>query len=466
MFDSHHNHDHGHDHQHELMQPMQDPASQSLADALRVSFRLLSIIMLLVLAAFMLTGVRVIETQQVGIKKVFGRVVGTASQGLTFTWPFPVGDIEVVNTNEQTLTVSDLWLYETAGEKAGNVPMEKRSQGAEGLRPGWDGAVLTGDRSLLHVEIECNYRIQDALAYKKRVPETYLRAMDREVSALDEMIRTVVCGATIRSAATRRADQAKNAERELFAADIRQESQRQLDELLGTGTIRITKISTRIEWPLRALPSYQEAQKAGREAETKVREAISEADQMLKAAAGVNYPLLVGVPWETSAGQPKDGPYDLGERRIRGLIGQYIAAREAADKALAAKQPAEEHRRQADQLLAQIDDALQSKAMTGEVSAILSQAKTAYTRIVKGVEGRLAIFNKTLPGYLQSPQRTLELRWADVREDILSQPTVEKHYLTFDEGKTVLRLNADPEIRKQIFLDLLKAAKKDKEEKE
>ena len=62
-----------------------DPATKSLADALRVSFRVLTVIMVFVVIAFLLTGLKSIEAQEVAVKKVFGKIVGTAEQGLAYT---------------------------------------------------------------------------------------------------------------------------------------------------------------------------------------------------------------------------------------------------------------------------------------------------------------------------------------------------------------------------------------------
>ena len=108
-----------------------DPAAKSLADALRLSFRLLTVIMIFVVVVFFLTGLKSIEPNQVGIVKVFGRVSRTARSGLTYNWPFPIGRIETVQTNEEKLTVADLWMHETPQDKA--VQLSQRRTRSEVL---------------------------------------------------------------------------------------------------------------------------------------------------------------------------------------------------------------------------------------------------------------------------------------------------------------------------------------------
>ena len=97
---SHQQHDHGpggHDHNDAVPSPGSDPGGKSLSDALRVSFGLLAVIMAFMIIGFLMTGLQSIESNEVGIVKVFGRVVRTAQPGLTYNWPFPIGEIEIVN---------------------------------------------------------------------------------------------------------------------------------------------------------------------------------------------------------------------------------------------------------------------------------------------------------------------------------------------------------------------------------
>ena len=117
------NNDHDHDHQ-EFREPLApsraetDPAAQSLSDALRVSFRLLSLVMVIVLVFFLLTGVKTIKQQEVGIVKVFGKPnPRPAGPGLVINWPFPIGEVDVVPVREESLLIEDFWMYETASQK-------------------------------------------------------------------------------------------------------------------------------------------------------------------------------------------------------------------------------------------------------------------------------------------------------------------------------------------------------------
>ena len=203
-----------------------DAASQSLADALRWSFRLLSAIMLFVLVGFVLSGFRTIQPQQMGVKKVFGRVTGPpADQGLAFTWPFPIGQIEIVDVSEQALEIDDFWMHETPADKTKS--MEERTAMSEGLRPGWDGALFTGDNNLLHVKLTCRYKVQDVLGYLGGVREADLSRQ----TTLRELIRSLVCKAAIQVASSKTADSIRSSDKEQYTRRVEAETQRQLNLL-------------------------------------------------------------------------------------------------------------------------------------------------------------------------------------------------------------------------------------------
>ena len=60
----------------------------------------------------------------------------------------------------------------------------------------------------------------------------------------------------------------------------------------------------------------------------------------------------------------------------------------------------------------------------------------------------------------------LERLWAAARDEILDSPTVEKFYLTLGSGKTILRINRDPRVVKEILREQLKVSKQQQQEKQ
>lgn len=111
-------------------------AKRSLADALRVSFALLSALMILVVLAFIFSGWRQIDTTERGVKLLFGRIVGHGDRrvvqpGLRFSWPEPIGQIRTISTKQAELGIKEFWIFEMPEEA--NLLLAERIPPTEGL---------------------------------------------------------------------------------------------------------------------------------------------------------------------------------------------------------------------------------------------------------------------------------------------------------------------------------------------
>ena len=412
-----------------------DPAGKSLADALRVSFRLLTFIMAGLFVLFLGSGTTCIGPDEVGIKKTFGRVVGVAEEGLTYTWPFPVGEIDKVQISIKTLRIDDFWMHETPEDKT--MRLSERSVPRVGLRPGWDGALLTGDRNLLHVGLGCTYRVGDALVYR----ECFGAGTDAKGPPEAETIRSVVCSAVIHASADKTAAGLYN-NLDAFVRDVERDAQRQLDELTGTaGTIVIEAISPEeSSWPLGARSAYRAVQEAVQQGQQKRNKAISDARETLTEVAS-NYTEFVGSPWEAGAGRPDpDAPPDAKYNLIR----QYEQA--GADDEAAG-------------ILKQINELLGSGATKGQASQIIAEADAQRFVTVQRVERRARAFEELLPGFRKTPQLLLERQWAETLEEVLGSRTVEKIVLSVRNGRVIIRTGQDPGIARSILRERLRNTK-------
>lgn len=438
MLGHHHHHsgecDHEHDEQADRLQQERDPAAKSMADALRLSFRLLTVLMLGIVVLFAFTGLKQVQSGEVGVKSVLGHIVGVAGEGLQYTWPFPIGQIETVPVRQQTLEVHDFWMFETAEDKTLELP--KRVVRDAGLRPGLDGALLTGDSYLIHMDLSCTYRVTDVLAFKRT-------AMDANgATAVHDAIAT----AAIRCAAMRTAEQLMDGqEQDKFKNDVREQAQAILDKLPAGITLSMPNL-VRSTWPLRALAQYEAAQRAGQQAESEKEKARNDAGAILTNTCGPNYVKLVGEPWRADAAASADpnAEYDL--------IGKYESARKAGVPAAAAN---------ADAILQRINEILVSQATTGEVAKLMSAAGSYKTRVNQDVMSRVKRFEQLLPEYIKAPQFLMEREWMQTRQDILNSPNVVKWMWTFGKQKTVIEIKTPPEIERELRNASVRAMKAD-----
>ena len=463
---------HGHDHEHDasccghgviddgpLDTSNMDVASRSLAEALRLSFRVLTLLMIGVLIAFAVSGFSFVDSGQVGVKKVFGRVTGTSPSGggLTYTWPYPVGEIELVDVRERQLQIKDFWMLET-GLDAGK-DMSQRTSMSKGLQPVLDGALFTGDRNLIHARIDCRYRVTDPVTYLAQIAQVkssdILAESDRD-KALEQVIGMAVSRAAIREAAQRTAQNLKT-HKGSFEEVVRLAAQQELDAMLGGSdrkqVVVVNTLLMDIEWPVQAQPAYVAADQARKDFQGKRNDAIRQAREVLNQAAGDGYARLVGTPW-------RDDPAVIGSDA--NFIGQYQQLREeanrkavladkadkAGDSDLAAdlRTDADALETQAREVLERIDNELMSNRVKGQASTIIARARAELADYIQAMKGREDRLTKLLPEYEKSPEMLMDRLWRETWDQIQSSPMVLRQYLPFAaNARTVIQRGPNPD---------------------
>jgi len=302
-----------------------DAANKSLADALHFSFRLLSLIMIVALGALLLTGMARIKPQEAGLKLLFGRIQGTGEdrvfgEGLKLSWPEPVGRVERVSIKSKELKIDDFWMHEKPDEI--NKRLEDRRPTMAGLRPGYDGALLTGDRGLVHVKFTCLYKFKGDREDPGRAAPSAVIDYLSNIADPEDVVRSAVCNAAIHASATRTAEAIYSKDHEEYIKDILARAQKQLDDL--DSGIEIDRIlRDRATVPIIAISAFNAVTSAKMEHDTAINDARAEANKILRNAAGVNWRKLIG---------------DLEEP---GLIDGYAIALQTDDRAEASKLLAE-----------------------------------------------------------------------------------------------------------------------------
>ena len=99
-----------------------DPANQSFADALRLSFRILQLGMLALLAVFLFSGFQTVEEGDLGVQTRFGAIVGEPGMeqvgpGLHPFWPYPVGEVVIVPQVRDIKLLRAFWPLEKNADK-------------------------------------------------------------------------------------------------------------------------------------------------------------------------------------------------------------------------------------------------------------------------------------------------------------------------------------------------------------
>lgn len=155
-----------HDHEPAAPKPPEtplDPGSQALADALRSSFLIVKIVMVILLVVFLGSGFFTVGPQERAIVLRFGRTVGEGDSALLgpgahWAFPYPIDEVVRVPIREiQTVKSTAGWYFITPEmELAGTEPYAGPS-----LNPAVDGYLLTSDQNIVHSRATMDYQIDD-----------------------------------------------------------------------------------------------------------------------------------------------------------------------------------------------------------------------------------------------------------------------------------------------------------------
>ena len=204
-----------HDHHHH--EP-ENAGSKALNEALNASFRVLRGVMVLLVVAYLASGVFVVKQHQKAIVLVFGKISGLGGErvkgpGLHWTWPRPISEIVRKPAERvETLNVDSFWYRREADFQDNAAP-------PSALRPDSVGYLITGDANILHTRWAVRYTLDQ------------LEVTEFGWASLETSLRQEVERAVTRAAAVTPIDRALRTEIETFRAAAETELRRRCDEL-------------------------------------------------------------------------------------------------------------------------------------------------------------------------------------------------------------------------------------------
>jgi membrane protease subunit HflK len=154
-----------HDHDHAPAAP--DAGSQALSEALRSSFAVVKIVMVLMVIAFFGSGFFQVRPSEKAIILRFGKPVGEGQKalltsGLHWSFPYPIDEVVKIPISEvQKITSNNGWYFTTQAQEDSG---EELPSGAS-LNPAVDGYVLTADDNIIHSRVTLSYHIDNPIDY-------------------------------------------------------------------------------------------------------------------------------------------------------------------------------------------------------------------------------------------------------------------------------------------------------------
>ncbi|RMH12049.1 MAG: hypothetical protein D6695_07820 [Planctomycetota bacterium] len=399
---------------------MMDPANQSLAEALRITYSIVQAAMVVLALLFVFSGIQRIDEGERGIPLLFGRP--TAEQldpGLHFSAPFPIGEIVKVDATTSTLgLMSQYWPGVREGQE--EMAIDKLAA-VTSLTPGVDGSLVSADLNVAHAQWRVEYR----RVRHRQFAENILPDAEKAI------VTAVVQRGIVRVVAETSIDnllKAGESEDGTISSRIKEIAQRTLDEDLGAGIV-IDKVTLyRKTAPIRLRPNFASVQGASSKAKAERDAALRERDILLQQVAGEATNTLIELI------QRYESAVEL-EQVDR--AGQILATINAVLEG----RPAE------------FEDIVVPEGLaTGEVTEIISQARSLATQTRELAEADLKIFNAKVAQFEANPTLMLYRDWVSAYQELTGKPFLQTMLLP-EDALSDIRINADPSILKEMYRD-------------
>lgn len=266
--------------------PRMDPANQSLADALRFTYRLLRVGMVALIVLFVFSGMKTINEGERGIKVFFGQQGSqNLSPGFHWNWAYPVG--EMVRVEVGTVEVKMGTAFMPVNSR---VSTQAEAMGADAdtfsrttkLVPGRAGSNITADLNIAHTQWTINYQRSNHSQWAQNVIRSQETKMVRV--AVQRGVVHTIAGVTIDDLLKRSGD--------AIAADVRKSAQKTLDEMGSGITIERVTLSRKIP-PIGLLDRFASVQARAQDAAKAEEDALLRRDQLLNEVAGPAASVLI-----------------------------------------------------------------------------------------------------------------------------------------------------------------------------
>jgi len=408
-----------------------DPASQSLADALRKSFRALKVLMLVLVVLYFLSGWFSVKQGESGIVYRLGRIVGVVegkpmaqavlSSGWHWSWPFPIDQWQTIPTKERELPL-EFMLALRASERATGVIEQKFGT----LSPERDDYLVTGDVNILHASLIIKYRIANVIDYVTHVypmPDPKATFTSEPYHHYNEytILRNLARNSVIDAAAHQAVLDIRGSRQDQFLLAVAKSLNQRLQTLadrgtplgieidLSNGVIAPKGKSGKLEAimpPRQTQEVFDEVFKAQTNKSITIKKARSEADALLLVTAGQIH---------TQIAEAIEQEFAL-LRRVS------AAEADGSDEATlqALREQLNKQRTLTESLLA---DA------AGSVRSIIRGAEIQRDRIVKDARGDYQRFMAVLPEYMSNPTIFLARLRDEAQARALSNDDVVKMYV-------------------------------------
>jgi membrane protease subunit HflK len=400
-----------------------DPANQSLADALRITLRLVQGGMLVLAGLFLVSGSQSVRENERGIRLFFGGITRSDVQpGLSINPPYPVGELIRVDVGQAELKLDQqFWIF--AANKADLVkPLDQLTK-LPNLTPGQGGSNLTADGNLAHTQWKVLYTRENATQWAQNV----LPEMEQD------LVRTAVQRGVVRACSKTNLDDLlrQTGGDTGVAARAKAIAQAQLDRVRSG--IRVQQVLLENVTP----PLWV------RERFNGVQSAVADATRNLDTAQSFSRSVLTAEAGETVP-------------HLRPLLDEY----EGAIEGRGARKP--------EAVLADINTLMSGDSVvidgkevpgvrSGNVASIIAEAKQYRSEVANRRRAEYERFRQKQTQFSTNPRLMIAAEVSEAVRGFLARPETQMILLPPGTDIITLKTDRDPDILRDIKRKMLQA---------
>jgi modulator of FtsH protease HflK len=381
-----------------------DAAGKSLSEALRISFTILKVIMIVLIVAFLASGFRTVGPDEKALVLRFGRIKGVGDEailgpGAHWVFPYPIDELVRIPVEKNiNLSINTFWYKETRDDILGRG-VRPRDWRPEALSPVEEGYALTrshavdetpstdrrllttaqqasenegSDYNIVHTRWQINYRIAGIEQFFRNVympdvkpGEVYFDVMTASIAPL---LRSVVEDAIVSAMVHYTIDEVTQSA-DTIRRRVQQLVQQKLDDL--ESGIRIVQMQlVNSTWPRQVDGAFQAYVDASQRSQQTVTQARTYADTTLNKTAG-----------------------RIAESLYRALLDDECDEQQLTD--------------------------LWANA-TGDAQEVVARAHVYRTRVVEAARANANYFLSILPEYRNSPQLVARELYLTTIQEVMS----------------------------------------------
>jgi len=320
-----------------------DAAGKSLSEALRISFIILKIIMIVLVAAFLASGFKTVGPDEQALVLRFGKIRGMGEErllgpGLHWIFPYPIDEMVRIPVEKKVnLAIRTFWYYQTEAEILAEGP-KRRSRVPEKLDPVKEGFCLTrsekqneavtgsdgSDYNIVHSKWQLTYQIDDPNRFFKNVYVEDIKPgevyFDVITGSVEPLLQDLIEGAVVTAMVNYTIDEAIKSQ-DRIPKHVKGLMQEKLDQIEG-GIKVVSVYLTDITWPRQVDEAFLALIEASQTSQMAISQARTYAENTVNETAGpVAEQLFAAVHDETVSEQEKE----LLWSRVAGAAQEKIA---------------------------------------------------------------------------------------------------------------------------------------------